>query len=46
MKFDFKIHSNDGSETEELLSGKTLRIKYPEGLLDGDDVDIKLVVIN
>tara|TARA_B100001971_G_scaffold200855_1_gene212879 strand:- start:407 stop:760 length:354 start_codon:yes stop_codon:yes gene_type:complete len=45
-KFDFKIYSNDGSETEELLSGKTLRIKYPEGLLDGDDVDIKLVVIN
>ena len=45
-KFDFKIYSNDGSETEELLSGKTLRIKYPEGLLDGEDVDIKLVVIN
>ena len=45
-KFDFKIYSNDGSETEELLTGKTLRIKYPEGLLDGDDVDIKLVVIN
>ena len=44
-KFDFKIYSNDGSETEELLSGKTLRIKYPEGLLD-DNIDIKLVVIN
>ena len=45
-KFDFKIYSNDGSETEELLSGKTLRINYPEGLLDDDDIDIKLVVIN
>ena len=45
-KFDFKIYSNDGSETEELLSGKTLRIKYPEGLLDDNDIDIKLVVIN
>ena len=45
-KFNFKIFSNDGSQSDELLSGKTLRIKYPEGLLDDDDIDIKLVVIN
>ncbi len=45
MKFDFRIYSNNGSETEELLSGKTLRIKYLEGLLD-DGIDIKLVVVN
>ena len=45
-KFNFKIFSNDGSQSDELLSGKTLQIKYPEELLDNEEIDIKLIVIN
>ena len=45
-KFDFKIYSNDGSKSEELLSGKTLQFKFPEELLNNEDKDIKLIVIN
>ena len=45
-KFDFKITSNDGSEIEELLRGKTLQFKYPPELIDEEEIELKLLVIN
>ena len=45
-KFDFKIFNNNGSEIEELLNGTTLEFNYPEGLLEDEGLEIKLIVIN
>ena len=45
-KFDFKIINNNGSEIEELLNGKTIQFKYPEGLFEDEALEIKLIVIN
>ncbi|SVB00772.1 uncharacterized protein METZ01_LOCUS153626 [marine metagenome] len=42
---DFKIYSNDGSETEELLKDKIIEFKFPEGLL-AEELEIKLIVVN
>ena len=45
-RFDFKIFNDNGSELEELLNGKTLEFNYPEGLLQDEELDIKLIVID
>ena len=45
-EFNFKISSNQNSKVEELLNGKMIQLKYPEELLDGEEIDIKLIVIN
>ena len=42
---DFEISSKI-NETEELLIGKTIEFKYPEGLLKDEEINMKLIVIN
>ena len=44
-EFNFKISSNQNSNVEELLNGKMIQFTYPEELLDGKEIDIKLIVI-
>ena len=40
------VKKNFRYETEELLIGKTIEFKYPEGLLKDDEINMKLIVIN